>query len=268
MLRSFSIVLLLIIAPAITCLSQDSLKVESKDSIKVYYNSLEAGARYEYYPDFFDRTYYYIQYGRKIGQFDVFAKVLRFGINETEHYFFETEAYWKFRQKSYAYFDVAYSNSVFLPQYRLKAEIFKNYRQLEYSVGAGVVKPYQYQVIPVATGTIGYYFSNYYVYARPTFSFVDDGITKSLFLHGRRYLNDTDFLGISLLRGADTGTGRELNATLNQFGLDTYLARFSGQRKKGRYKLGAGLDYGAFLIPQRDKYMNFFGIDVNITWEF
>jgi YaiO family outer membrane protein len=239
-----------------------------KDSVKTYVNSLEVSYRYEYYPQFSDRTYASLQYGRKFKDVDVFVRALRFGINETSHYLFGTEAYWKFKKGGYSYFDISASNSTFLPNFRARAEIFQNIKKFEYSLGAGVVKPYQYKAIPLVTGTLGYYFSHYYVYARPTFSLVDDGLTKSIFIQGRRYLNDTDFLAISLLRGADTGTAREMNATLNNFGLDTYLARFSTQIKRGRFKYIAGIDYGGFYIPQREKFMNFTGVDLTINWSF
>lgn len=244
------------------------LQCAAQDSINTYLNSLEASLRYEHYPEGAQRTYMHLQYGRKIGQADVFAKVLRYTLDKNVAYLFETEAYIKFKRSGYSYFDAAWSASELLPNYRLRAEIFKNWRRLEYSLGVGAVKPHVYDAIPLLTGTLGYYFSDYFVYARPTFSHVEDGFSKSIFLQARRYLNKTDFLALSVLRGADTGTNRNINAIANTFGLDTYLARLNGQVKKGRYKFGVGLDYGGIFIPTREDYMSFTGFDVFVNREF
>lgn len=249
----------------------DSLKDQSSraDSIITYSNSLEAGFRYEsYFKDYSDRTFLYVQYGRKIKQVDAFAKVLRYSLGSQVGYLFETEAYWKFKKPGYAYFDAAYSPSEILPNYRLRAEVYQNVKQFEYSVGAGVVKPYNFRVIPLITGTFGIYFSDYFVYARPTFSYVDNGFTKSIFIQGRRYITKTDYVALSFLKGADTGTTRNINAVANAFGSDTYLIRINTQMKRGRYKFGAGLDYGGIYIPSQEEYAQYVGFDVFINREF
>ena len=232
-------------------------------------NSLELSVRYEHYPNGAERSYTHVQYGRKIGQADVFAKVLRYTLDKKPAYLFETDAYVKSKKGGgYSYFDAAWSASELLPNYRLRAEAFQNWKRFEYSLGIGVVKPHVYDAIPLLTGTLGYYFSDYFVYARPTFSYVDDGFSKSLFIQARRYFNKTDFLALSVLRGADTGTARNINAIANTFGLDTYLARLNGQIKKGPYKFGAGFDYGGIFVPSREEYMSFTGFDVFINREF
>jgi YaiO family outer membrane protein len=241
------------------CTAQDSARHEP--------NSAEVSLRYEHYPKSTERTYLHFQYGRKIGQADVFAKVLRYTIDKNEAFLFETEAYVKFK-KGYSYFDAAWSDSYLLPNYRLRGEIFENWRRFEYSAGLGVVKPHTFMAIPFLTGTIGYYFSDYFIYVRPTFSYVDDGFSKSLFIQTRRYFNKTDFIAISALRGADTGTNRNINAIANTFGLDTYLARINGQVKMGSYKFGAGLDYGGIFIPGREEYLHFTGVDVFLNRSF
>jgi YaiO family outer membrane protein len=244
------------------------LRCYAQDSTNTYLHSLEGSLRYEHYPDGAERTYTHLQYGRKIGQADVFAKVLRYTIDENVGYLFETDAYIKHKKSGYSYFDAAWSASEMLPNYRLRAEVYENWKRFEFSTGLGVVKPHNFDAIPLLTGTLGYYFSDYFVYARPTFSYVDDGFSKSLFVQGRRYLSKTDFVALSVLRGADTGSERNINAIANTFGLDTYLVRLNGQIKSGRYKVGAGLDYGALFIPTRDDYMTFTGFDVFINGEF
>lgn len=240
----------------------------AQDTAKVPLNSVEANVRLEHYPDGFDRTYLYLQYGRKIGRADVFGKVLRYTLDDNVSYLFETEAYVKSPKNGYWYFDAAWSASEFLPNYRLRAEMFRNWKRFEYSVGAGVVKPKDFDAIPLFTGSFGYYFGNYFVYVRPTFSYLDNGLAKSFFAQGRRYINKTDFIALSALRGADTGTSRPSNAIANSFGLDTWLVRVNAQVKKGKYKVGAGLDHGGIFIPGRESYMSFTGFDVFINREF
>lgn len=139
--------------------------------------------------------------------------MLRYTVEEKVSYLFETEAYVKFRKNGYSYFDAAYSGSEMLPNYRLRAEIFKNWKKIEYSLGLGVVKPHTFESIPLFTGTLGYYFSDYFIYGRPTFSYVEDGFSKSLFIQARRYFNKTDFLALSALRAqipVPTGTSMRL----------------------------------------------------------
>jgi YaiO family outer membrane protein len=189
MIEPLSILAILLIIAALNCCGQDS--------IKAYLNSVEANVRYEHYPRSLNRMYLYLQYGRKVGPADIFAKVLRFSRGKNDAYLFESEAYIKFKKNGYTYFDAAYSASVLLPNYRLRAEIFKNWRRFEYSVGLGVVKPKNFESIPLLTGTIGYYFSDYFIFARPTFSYVDDGLSKSFSVQARRYFNKTDFLALT-----------------------------------------------------------------------
>ncbi len=253
------------VEPAI--IPTDTLTV--KDTVRKDLNSLEAGFRYErFFDSYNDRTFFHVQYGRTIGQVDWFAKVLRYTLGPLEAFQFETELYWRFKKPGYFYFDAAYSDSFILPNYRIRAELFQASGKFEYSLGAGVVKPFNFKNIPVVTGTLGYYFGDYFVYVRPTVSYVDNGFTKSLFVQGRKYFTKTDFVAMSVLRGADTGTSRDLNSIANTFGNDTYLIRFNGQLKRGRYRLGAGVDYGGLYIPERSEYARFMGLDVYINRTF
>lgn len=240
----------------------------AQDDSKTYRNSLETSVRYEHYPQGAERSYLNFQYGRTIGQADIFAKVLRYTLGKNVAHLFEADAYIKHKVNGYSYFDAAWSGSELLPNYRLRAEVYQNWKRFEYSMGLGVVKPHVFNAIPVLTGTLGYYFSDYFIYGRPTFSYVDDGFSKSFFIQARRYLTKTDFIALSVLRGADTGTNRNINAIANTFGLDTYMARVNGQVKSGRYKIGAGFDYGGIFIPTREEYMSFVGFDVFINREF
>lgn len=260
MMKPFRVAAILIIFAVAECPAQDSVKTDL--------NSLEISLRYEHYPQGAERTYLHLQYGRKIGMADVFAKVLRYQIDKAVSYLFESEAYLKFKKNGYSYIDAAWSASELLPNYRLRAEVFQNWKRFEYSLGTGVVKPHGFIAIPLVTGTLGYYFSDYFIYARPTLSYVDDGFSKSIFIQARRYFNKTDFFALSVLRGADTGTNRNMNAIANTFGLDTYMARLNGQVKRGPYKIGAGFDYGGIFIPAREDYSSFAGFDVFINREF
>lgn len=258
--KPFLVTAILIIIAVAECASQDS--------VKVGLNSVEVSVRHEHYPEGAERNFLHFQYGRKIGRADLLAKVLHYSLDEQVAHLYEAEAYFKFKRKGYSYFDAAYSASEMLPNYRLRAEIFQNWKQFEYSFGLGAVKPYLFDQIPLVTGTIGYYFSDYFVYVRPTFSYIDEGFSKSLFVQGRRYFNKTDFMAVSVLRGADTGTSRNVNAIANTFGLDTYLVRINGQAQRGRYKVGIGFDHGGFFIPSREKYMRFAGLDVFVNRSF
>lgn len=252
--RRLSLLPILMMIAADECCGQDSAKSQL--------NSVEINVRHEHFKKNPDRTFVYFQYGRTLRTADVFMKVLRYSMDKNVSYLFELESYLKLKKKGYWYFDAAYSGSDLLPNYRLRAEIFHGWRRFEYSGGVGVVKPQSFRSIPFFTGTIGYYFSDYFIYARPTFSYVDEGFARSIFIQARRYLNKTDFLALSALRGADTGTERTANAIANTFGLDTFLVRLNAQVKNGTYKFGAGFDYGAFFTPGREEPSRFVGLDV------
>jgi YaiO family outer membrane protein len=243
--------------------ASDSVEVAA--SAPEFLNSLEFTSRYERYLDGYnDRTFNFLQYGHTFGRVDAFAKVLYYTLGDLNGVQLETEAYWRFKKNGYAYFDVAYSDAIILPNYRLRAELFRNAGRFEYSLGAGVVKPFNFREIPVITGTLGYYFGDYYVYVRPTATYVDNGWTQSWFVQARKYFTKTDFIAISALKGNDTGTSRAENAIANEFGNDTYLVRMNGMMKRSKYKFGAGLDFGGIFIPQRDEYARFVGFDVSI----
>lgn len=260
MLKPLGVAAIIVIIASATGFAQETAK-----SLR---HSLEANVRFEHYPYGADRTYLFVQYGRKIGSTDVFGKLLRYTLAGNVSYLFETEAYIKSPRNGYWYLDAAYSDSEFLPNYRLRAEMFRNWRRFEYSLGTGIVKPRHFDAIPLFTGTLGYYFSDYFVYARPTFSGLDNGLAKSLFVQARRYVNKTDFVALSALRGADTGTSRDVNAIANSFGMDTWLIRVNAQFTKGKYRFGAGVDHGGIFIPGRESYMSFTGMDLSIRRAF
>jgi len=247
----------------------DTIPLISPDTVPVYLNSIEVGFRFEnYLKGYSNRTFLHVTYGRTIKQVDLFGRVLRYTLGDQTGYQFGTEAYWRFKKPGYMYFDAAYSNSVLLPNYRLRAEVFLASGKFDYSLGGGVIKPFNFDIIPLITGTLGYYFGDYYIYARPTFTYVDNGFTKSLFVQGRRYFTKTNFIALSVLRGADTGISRDLTSLANSFGNDTYLVRLNAQFKTGKYRIGAGADYGGIYIPERSEYAPFIGLDVFIKREF
>lgn len=248
--------------------AQDSTVVDQQ-KVQLAKNSIEVGNRFELYASpYKDRVYTYIQYGRKINCLNAFGRLLRYSLGENVAYMGEVDLYLKFKKNGYGYFNAGYSGAQLLPTYRGRLEIYRSAGQVEYSLGGGVVKPFNYNIIPIITGTIGYYFGNYFAYARPTVSFVEDGVAKSIFLSGRRYFTKDDFIEMSFLKGEDTGAGRTFNAVENSFGLDTYLARLSGRMLRGKYKFGAGLDYGGLYIPTRSEYANFFGFDFYVNRAF
>ena len=215
-----------------------------------------------------DRSFWSLQYGITVRRTDLFFKTMRYSMGTRTGYQFENELYHKLSASSYLYTDAAYAASTLLPHYRLRAEYFRNIKRFEVSGGGGIVKPHSFRAIPLITATFGYYAGNYFIFARPTFSYVDNGVTRSIFVQARRYLSKTDFVAISVLKGADTGTSRSANATANSFGSDTYLFRLAFQKKLQQWKFGVGIDHGGIYVRERSDYMRFVGIDVNLNYTF
>ena len=83
----------------------------------------------------------------------------RFNVNGTQ---LEVDAYPKFREGTYAYFNVGYSSSSIFPEFRYGAEIFQSLADAwETSLGFRYLE-FKSSKITIYTGTVGKYVGDYY----------------------------------------------------------------------------------------------------------
>ena len=110
---------------------------------------------------------------------------------------FEVDEYPRLNATTYAYLNLGYSAAQIFPSWRYGAEIFKS---LPYSLEASLgFRELRFPDNPVTlfTGTVGKYFDNYWVSARPFVRFRPSGTEASAGITARRYFADADhFAGV------------------------------------------------------------------------
>jgi YaiO family outer membrane protein len=110
----------------------------------------------------------------------------------------EIELYPRIADGVYAYLNYGYSESVLYPDHRVGAEIFtKLPKSFEASAGIRYLDFTSTSVV-LYTGSIGYYFKNYWISVRPYLSGDDAGVSFSSTATLRLYFADSDnYLGWS-----------------------------------------------------------------------
>jgi YaiO family outer membrane protein len=235
-------------------------------------NSLEVFNRVELWGnDLPNRTFTYLQYGRHTEKGDVYIRPTILNTRNKTAFLLDTDYYPKFK-KGYGYFNFAYSNSnKFFPRMRLGGEIYKPiYKKFEASLGVryiNIIYPNTYN-IPSITGTIGYYFGDFYTYIRPTVSILYDGAAWNGLWVTRRYF-DKNYIELMVSRGVDTGIERNVSALENNFGLQTYMVRMKGLRNINELTvISIGYDFSGIFIPSKDEYVQINSVDLQIRRKF
>lgn len=140
----------------------------------------------------------------------------------------ELDAYPRFTERLSGYVNVGYSSADIFPAWRSGAELFAvlpgawetsaGYRQLRFG-GPPVT---------LLTGSVGRYFGNSWISARPYVRVRDDGTTSSISAMGRRYFADADnYIGARVSAGSsppERGDPSELTRT------DAWSAAVLGSR--------------------------------------
>lgn len=112
----------------------------------------------------------------------------------------EIEAYPRIANGVYAYVNYGYSNSVLFPNHRVGGEVFtKLPKSFEASLGARYLYFNSSTSVVLYTGSIGYYFKNYWVSIRPYLSGDASGTSFSSTATVRYYFANSDnFLSFNL----------------------------------------------------------------------
>jgi YaiO family outer membrane protein len=166
-------------------------------------NGVGASYGFDGFSDVYDAmNYAAFQVSRQTPYGSIFARLnytSRFNLHGTQ---VEAELYPRLGAGMYAYLNYGFSQSTLFPKHRLGAEIYtKLPASLEGSIGLRHFFFDASSKVTMYTGTLGYYFGNYWVSFRPFFIPKTTGISNSASLTMRRYIGDADSY-VSLRAGA------------------------------------------------------------------
>jgi YaiO family outer membrane protein len=130
---------------------------------------------------------------------------------------FEIEAYPRLTNKNYAYLSYAYSPGSYFPQHRAAIEVWQ-ILPAGWAVSGGLNYYYFDRSTYIALASVEKYLGKYWLSLKTFVYFKDEGPTTSFYLNARRYLNDKDYLQLTL------GIG---TAPDEPFDLQTDLMRYS-----------------------------------------
>ena len=176
---------------------------------------------------------------------------------------FEAEAWPTLTSKNYAYLSYAYSPGNWFPRHRAAVEIWQILPE-GWAVSAGYNYYFFTRHINIASLSVEKYLGKLWFAAKGYLYFKDEGPTTSLYLTGRRYFNDTDYLQITL------GTG---TAPDEPFDIQADLMRLSAQSVRVAYnvslsgrlmmRIGAGYSSEEY---EESVWRNRFEGNVNFTY--
>lgn len=123
----------------------------------------------------------------------------------------EADAYPRLSQSLYAYLNLGYSPSGLFPTLRYGGELFANAGG-GWEVSAGARRlDFESTEVTILTGSVGRYFGNYWISARPFVTPRDDGTSASLQGSLRRYFSDARHY-VTLYAGGGSAVREEVIA--------------------------------------------------------
>jgi YaiO family outer membrane protein len=113
---------------------------------------------------------------------------------------FEVEAYPRLSKKNYAYLNYAYSPGSYFPTHRAAVELWQ-ILPAGWAISAGLNYYYFDREIFIALASVEEYIGKYWLSVKCFVYFKDEGPTTSFYLNARRYLNNTDYLQMTIGTG-------------------------------------------------------------------
>jgi len=169
----------------------------------------------------------FVSLGHKFEFGSVIARYNRARRFDTDGEQWEADAYPSLWQGAYGYLNYGRSNSSIYPRERYGAEVFQSlgggfeasagFRKLEFT-GGGVT---------LFTGSIAYYYSNYYFYIRPYHTPSDIGASDSWTLGFRSYLDDEQYWALAVGQGLSVEpdfSGNPIGLKSQKASADIYLS--------------------------------------------
>lgn len=211
----------------------------------------------------------YLQYGRRTDIGTVIGRVNytnRYGTNGFQA---EADSYLSFWKGGYTYANIGFSPSSVYPDFRCGFEYYQNLPlAFEASLGFRFLK-FGSSSVPLYTGSVGKYYSNYWFSLRPMLRFESGKTSYSLRLASRRYFADPEtYVGLE----AGFGTAPDFDHPNIDY---SYLSRLKSWSFRATYsqKLSGLWVVSAKAAFTRDEilknlYRNQYEIDFTISKTF
>lgn len=161
-------------------------------------------------------------------------------------------------KKGYAWFAWAYSPFRYFPQHRISAEYWHKLSK-GWVVSAGASYYYFDQDIFIPTFSVEKYIGKYWFSGKTYIHLKDAGTTTSFYLTGRRYLNDFDYLQLSVGAGTAPDEPYDIAADLDrQSAVAVKIAMNKKISSRFAFKAGAGYSREEYLESmKRNRFEGF-----------
>jgi len=161
---------------------------------------VSAGVQMDEFSEFYNNMYLsFVSYGYETKSWTSISKLNYTNRFEKSGYQLDLETYHKFKSGKYVYLGYAYSGSELFPKNRAGAELFVPFqKKWEWSTGLRFLNFKTGTSSLFYTGSLSWYFKSYLFSVRPYIIPAGDKLAGSLNLSARKYLNDTDAIGIRL----------------------------------------------------------------------
>jgi YaiO family outer membrane protein len=174
-------------AAGINSLRQEIVSKSMLNSIGINYAA-------DHFSDIYDPMHYaYVQYSRRTFYGSVFGRLNYSNRFHSEGTQIEFDFYPKISEGKYCYMNYGFSNSSLFPKHRFGAEFYSNLpASFEGSLGFRALSFGSGNTVTIYTGTVGYYYRNYWFSIRPYITPGNAGTSTSASLTIRYYLNDVE----------------------------------------------------------------------------
>jgi len=175
----------------------------------------------------------------------------------------EAEAWPKISDKNYAFLAYAFSPGNYFPAHRAAVEIWQILPE-GWALSAGM-NYYRFDRNIFISGlSVEKYINKFWFSLKGFFYFKDEGITTSLYLNGRRYFNDTDYLQLTLGTGTAPDEPFDVQTDIERFSANSIrLAYYGSVSRKLSIRIGAGYSSEEFA---ESEWRNRFEGHINLIY--
>jgi len=229
-----------------------------------------------YTVDFFEKDYNRdpwqitaLSYSRKTKLGSVIARANyanRFG---NKGFQYEIDAYPKFTENSYVYFNYGFSKNSLFPKNRFGLEWYQNLpNAFEASLGMRLLQ-FSDSYVDIYTATIGKYAGNYWFSLRSYVTPDTTGTSVSGSLHIRRYFSDPEnYVGLKMGYGVSPDENRDILDSAQRLNLKKGSVRLDYNHiLNRRLILNVGTEWGTEeILP--GTMASYYTLDASIAWLF
>ena len=257
-------------------LSSEAYSVKKEIGLESQSNSITYNYAIDAIPEQSPLQYAYLQYGKQtpIGLFFIrFNYSYRYKADGVQY---EVDLYPRISKTAYGYINYGFSNSPLFPHHRVSGEFYSALPfHFEGSVGIRYLNFDSQSDVKIYTGTIGYYWRDYWFSLRPYFIPNEAGISKSLSFMVRYYFADAEDYLSARIGGGFTPDERYLQSdnglnTTDIYYLDSQTIGVGIQKAIGL----SYLIYATFDFTNQEKscspgsYYKMYSFNISLRWKF